>query len=136
MALPIVPVQAKFVDAMGAVASTWMKFFQALVAPARVGLADGATITIDASKGSVFDVTLGGNRTIAAPTNGIDGERITLRIRQDATGSRTVTWNAVFHFGAAGSPTLSTAAGKTDILDFIYNAQNAAWECVTIGKGL
>lgn len=136
MAFPIVPVQAKFLDGVGSVASTWMKFFQALVLPVRVALADAATLTLDASKGSVFDITLGGNRAVAAPLNPTDGQTILLRLTQDATGSRTVSWNAAFHFGTdLPTPTLTTTAGKTDHVEFTYNAGRSAWECVRITRG-
>ena len=43
-------------------------------------------------------------------------------IVQDATGSRTLTWTTTgagsFDFGAAGSPTLSTAGNSADLLSF------------------
>ena len=39
-------------------------------------LTDAPTITIDASRGDYFRVGLLGNRTLAAPTNGADGQRV------------------------------------------------------------
>lgn len=135
MAMPQVPVQATFLGPLGAVSAIWMKFFQALVSVAQVRIQDAPTITIDAGRGSVFDVTLGGNRTLAAPVSGTDGQTIRLRIRQDGAGSRTVTWNAAFHFGTTGAPTLTTAPGKTDFVDCTYNAGNAAWECLAYVRG-
>jgi hypothetical protein len=59
-------------------------------------LTDGATINWNANSGAMGTVTLGGNRTFAAPTNLKSGGFYTLQITQDGTGSRTVTWNAVF----------------------------------------
>jgi hypothetical protein len=136
MGMPQVPVTAKFIDLQGAVSAVWMKFFQALVAQARVGMIDAPTITVDASKGSVFDVTLGGNRALAAPLYPTDGQLITIRLKQDGTGGRTVTWDASFHFGTdVAMPTLTTAAGKTDQVEFRYNAGTAAWECVRVARG-
>lgn len=95
---------------------------------APVALTDAATIAIDASQGSVFDVTLGGNRTLGAPTNPTDGQRIIVRVKQDATGSRTLAYNAVFRFDADGEPTLSTTAGAVDYLGFQYNAASTKWD--------
>jgi hypothetical protein len=55
-------------------------------------LTDAATITIDASGATnEFVVTLGGNRTIAIPTGGRQGDIRILEFAQDATGNRTVT---------------------------------------------
>jgi hypothetical protein len=105
------------------------------LAPKVVALTDGATIAIDASAGNVQDVTLGGNRTIAAPTNAVDGQTLMLRITQDGTGSRTLTWNSVFDFASIGTPELSTTAGKTDVVPFIYIAAATKWRCLGVGLG-
>lgn len=90
--------------------------------PAVVSLTDAATINTDASLGAVFRVTLGGNRTMAAPTNPVDGQQISYEIKQDATGSRTLTWNAAFVFSGGTAPTLTTTAGITDVVTFRYNS--------------
>lgn len=87
-----------------------------------VTLTDGATVTIDADVSNNFQLTLGGNRTIANPTNMRKGGVINLVLRQDGTGSRTVTWGAKWDFGAAGTPVLSTGANKVDFVSAYYNA--------------
>jgi hypothetical protein len=84
-------------------------------------LTDGATINWDMSDESVAKVTLGGNRTIAAPTNGSTGQFASLLVIQDGTGSRTLTWNAVYEFASDTAPTLSTDGGKADLFVFRYN---------------
>jgi hypothetical protein len=81
-------------------------------------LTDQATIAWDLSLGTVATVTLGGNRTMAAPSNLVVGVYV-LHVIQDGTGSRTITWNAVFKWQAAVAPTLSTGVNKHDILSFI-----------------
>ncbi len=86
-------------------------------------LTDGATISWDTSLGVVASVTLAGNRTMAAPTNLAVGTYI-LYVNQDATGSRTLTWNAVFKWQSATAPTLSTGASKVDIFSFISDGTN------------
>jgi hypothetical protein len=95
-----------------------------------VALTDGATINTDAHLGNTFTVTLGGNRTMAAPTNVATGQKIVYRIKQDGTGSRTLTWNAAFRFAGGTAPTLTTTAAKTDYIGFIYNAADSKWDCV------
>src|SRR6056300_1423057 len=84
-------------------------------------LTDGATINWDMSTQSVCKVTLGGNRTLAAPTNGSTGQFASILVIQDGTGSRTLTWNAVYEFASDTAPTLSTTGGKADLFVFRYN---------------
>ena len=88
---------------------------------AEATLTDGATITWDVSTSPVAKVTLGGARTISAPTNGATGQFISLAVIQDATGSRTLTWNSVYEFTADTAPTLTTTASKADLFVFRYN---------------
>ena len=84
-------------------------------------LTDQATITWDASTQDVCKVTLAGNRTMAAPTNNTTGQFISILVIQDGTGSRTLTWNAVFEFKDDTAPTLTTTASKGDVFVFRYN---------------
>ena len=84
-------------------------------------LTDGSTVTWDASTQDVCKLTLGGNRTLAAPTNNTTGQFISILVVQDGTGSRTLTWNAVFEFAADTAPTLTTTASKGDVFVFRYN---------------
>jgi hypothetical protein len=87
-------------------------------------LTDAATITWDVTTGHNAQVTLGGNRTLAAPTNLIAGQVYTLQVVQDGTGSRTLTWNAVFKWPGGTAPTLSTGAGKRDVFVFVTDGTN------------
>lgn len=86
-------------------------------------LTDTATITWDTSVGRQAVVTLGGNRTFGAPTNATPGTYI-LTVKQDATGSRTITWNGVFKWTGGTAPTLSTSPNKIDIITFLYDGTN------------
>lgn len=88
-------------------------------------LTDGTTIDWNgATNGQVVAVTLGGNRTMNAPTNIVQYAMYVLRVAQDGTGSRTLAFNAAYKFGTAGAPTLTTGASKVDILGFIGGAGN------------
>ena len=89
-----------------------------------VELTDGATINTDLGLGSSFRVTLGGNRTIADPTNMVSGVIISYRIIQDGTGGRTVTWGSAFSFKEGETPTLSTGASEEDLLRFYCDGTN------------
>jgi len=81
-------------------------------------LTDAATIATDASKGNYFPVTLGGNRTMGAPTNPKNGQRITYTFIQDGTGGRTVAWNAAYKvtWSDAGN-----TANKRSTVSFRYD---------------
>ena len=84
-------------------------------------LTDQATITWDASTEDVCKLTLGGNRTLSAPSNGTTGQFISILVIQDGTGSRTITWNAVYEFASDTAPTLTTTANLGDVFVFRYN---------------
>lgn len=87
-------------------------------------LTDGATISWDVHLGAMGSVTLAGNRTFAAPTNMVAGKAYALIVKQDATGSRTITWNSVFKWPSATPPTLSTGANAIDVFSFLYDGTN------------
>jgi hypothetical protein len=84
-------------------------------------LTDGATISWDSETAPVAKVTLGGNRTISAASNGIAGSFVSLLVIQDGTGSRTLTWNAAYEFKDDTAPTLTTTGGQGDLFTFRYN---------------
>jgi len=85
-------------------------------------LTDGATVAWDVSTSPIAKLTLGGNRTLSAPTNAVgSGQYISLLVIQDGTGSRTLTWNAVYEFTADTAPTLTTTANYGDLFTFRYN---------------
>lgn len=102
-----------------------------------VALTDAATINTDASLGNIFTVTLGGNRTLANPTNGVDGQKVTWRIRQDATGGRTLAFGANFNFPASlAGLSLSTSANAFDYLGAQYNGVTSRWDVLAFTSGL
>ncbi|OUV60489.1 MAG: hypothetical protein CBC88_02325 [Candidatus Pelagibacter sp. TMED128] len=88
---------------------------------AETTLTDQATITWDMATQSVCKVTLAGNRTLAAPTNGSTGQFASILVIQDGSGSRTITWNAVYEFASDTAPTLTTTASLGDLFTFRYN---------------
>ncbi len=101
-----------------------------------VALTDGANIATDASAGDIFTVTLGGNRTLANPTNPADGMIRCWRIKQDATGSRTLTLDTNFRFGTdIPSLIMTTTASKTDYFIAIYNGTDSRWDIVDFVRG-
>lgn len=79
---------------------------------------DAATVTFDLSLTEKHRVTLGGNRTFAV-TNATAGQSFAIRILQDGTGSRTVTWFSGISWAGGSPPTLTTTANKADWIGFI-----------------
>ena len=87
-------------------------------------LTDQATVTWDASTQDVCKLTLGGNRTLAAPTNNSTGQFISILVIQDGTGSRTLTLGTDYESVGGSGITLSTAASATDVIPYVVAASN------------
>ncbi|KKM87470.1 hypothetical protein LCGC14_1268630, partial [marine sediment metagenome] len=87
-----------------------------------------ATPTIDVSLGSIFTLTLTANVTSSTISNPVTGQRITLRISQDATGGWTFVYpvNTVFH-GVA--PTIALAPSAITSSIFYFDGTN--WQETT-----
>jgi hypothetical protein len=102
-----------------------------------VALTDGATITPDAALGNHFRVTIGGNRTLANPSNlSQDGQKILIEVTQDATGSRTLAYGTKYAFSTdVPQPVLTTGAGKTDYLGFVYKASTDKLHLLGVNRG-
>ena len=81
-------------------------------------LTDGATITPNFATANNFSVTLGGNRTLANPTNLTAGQSGAIAITQDATGSRTLAFGSYWKFPGGTAPTLTTTASAVDVLAY------------------
>lgn len=92
--------------------------FTAAQRGAVVALTDGATITPDFALANNFSVTLGGNRTLANPTNLTAGQSGAIVITQDGTGSRTLAYGSYFKFPTGTAPTLTTTASAVDVLAY------------------
>ena len=105
-------------------------------AHAFVALTDAATIAVDFATGINFRVTLAGNRTLGAPTNLKDGQSGIIRVKQDATGSRTLAFNTAYKFPGGTVPTLSTAANAVDRFAYVISNDGTSniVECTALEK--
>jgi hypothetical protein len=109
---------------------------QGAVAPTVVTLTDAATIEVDASLGNDFRVTIAGNRAMGNPSNSVDGQKIVFQVTQDAGGPFTITWGSSYEFSTGlPRPSLSTRAGHTDVLEFVYNNATGNWLLATFVNG-
>ena len=98
-------------------------------------LTDGATIAINlANPERIYTVTLGGNRTLAV-TNAVAGDRFLLKLVQDGTGSRTVTWWSTINWPGGSAPTLTTTAAKADYFEFVCWGTNT-FDCIRMEQNL
>jgi hypothetical protein len=97
-------------------------------------LTDGATITPDFALANNYSVTLGGNRTLANPTNLTAGQSGCIWITQDGTGSRTLAYGSQWDFTGGTAPTLTTAASSVDCL--VYAVQSSTRITATLVTNL
>lgn len=91
--------------------------------------ASGATATATLANGSVFDITLTAT-TVTLVLQGATSSRgcfATILLRQDSTGSRTVTWPGSVVWPGSIAPTLSTAAGAVDEIGLLTLDGGTTW---------
>jgi len=80
--------------------------------------------TISLTGGSFQILTLTGNCTFTFPT-ATAGQSFMMFLKQDATGSRTVTWPAVVKWPSSTAPTITATASKGD--KFVFTADGTNW---------
>jgi hypothetical protein len=80
--------------------------------------------TISTATGTLQILTLTGNCTFTFPT-ATTGESFTLFLRQDGTGSRTVTWPANVRWPGGTAPTITSTASRQD--KYIFTADGTNW---------
>jgi len=96
-------------------------------------LTDGATITPNFALNNSFTVTLGGNRTLANPTNLVAGQSGVIIINQDGTGGRTLAYGSNYDFAGATAPTLTTTASAQDMIAY-FVVTTSRINCVFTGN--
>jgi len=84
-------------------------------------LTDGSTIAVDWSNGATQKVTLGGTGRTITFANPVAGQVYRLIIKQDGTGSRTITTWPTIRWAGGSAPTLTTTASKADIVTLLYD---------------
>ena len=93
-------------------------------AVAEIGtLSDGATVTPDLATHCNFTITLGGNRTLANPSNVVAGQSGSIFVVQDGTGGRSFnSFGSYWDFIGGTVPTFTSTAGAVDRLDYIVRS--------------
>tara|TARA_B100000401_G_scaffold113084_1_gene73834 strand:+ start:4161 stop:6311 length:2151 start_codon:yes stop_codon:yes gene_type:complete len=95
-------------------------------------LTDGATVTPDFAASNNYTLTLGGNRTIANPTNLTAGQSGSIFLVQDGTGSRTAAWGSYWDFAGGTAPTLTTTASAVDRVDYVVRSSTSIHAVATL----
>lgn len=88
----------------------------AVVIGSIVTLTDGASVTPDLATGNNFFWLIGGNRTLAVPANPVAGTSFEIDVRQDITGSRTLTAAWIYTWAGGTAGVLSTPGCSFDRL--------------------
>ena len=95
-------------------------------------------LTLDLETGNVFEVILTANVTTLSlanpPASGRAGS-VTLILRQDGTGGRTVAWPAAVKWAGATPPSVSAAAGAIDLYALVTRDGGTSWYGFIGGKG-
>ncbi len=95
-------------------------------------LTDAATVTPDFAASNNYTLTLGGNRTIANPTNLTAGQSGSIFLLQDGSGSRTVAWGSYWDFAGGVAPVLTTAASAVDRVDYVVRSASSIHAVATL----
>lgn len=80
-----------------------------------------ATVTADCRYANIFDLTLTGNVTSFGIKYPQIGTTYLFLIRQDTSGSHTVTFSSDFHFESGTAPTITTTASAVDVVSAVYD---------------
>lgn len=98
-------------------------------------LSTSGTLTLDATGYDNVQINLGANLTGLTINNPGHGDRMTLELIQDATGSRTIALGSLFKFTGGAAPTWSTTANYTDLITFEWNG-GTQWSEVSRSIGI
>lgn len=93
--------------------------------------ASGAALEVDAADGNIHDITLDAACTLtfaALPHTGAGvTHALTLILRQDATGSRVVTWPASLIWTEGTAPTLTADPAAVDVVTLLSVDDGTTW---------
>lgn len=95
-----------------------------------------STVAINWDDANCQRITLAGNTTLTF-TGGVDGEKLILELKQDATGGRQITLPSNVRYSVTiPGVTLSGGGNRIDKLGFMFNATDNKYDLVAITYGL
>lgn len=77
-----------------------------------------STVTLNFANSNHYYVELANNVTLANPSNPTIGQGGSIVLKQDTTGSRTISFGSNWKFPSGVAPTLSTSANTADRIDY------------------
>lgn len=98
---------------------------------------DAGALTLDLATGSVFEATLTADASLALVNPPVAGKAgsVTLIVRQDATGARSLTWPAAVKWAGGVAPVVSPAPGALDVYTLLTRDGGATWFGFAAGQG-
>lgn len=111
---------------------TFQKAQRARVESVTVG---AANVTLNFANANIFDLTLATSTHLNLPTNVTAGQAGTIIVKQDGTGSRTLSYAGAWEFPSGTAPTLTTTASAEDRIDYVVVAANAIHAVATLNYG-
>lgn len=102
----------------------------ARVTEKNVAVTATATTTLNCALGNVFAIALGVNISTLQFSNVPASGKVfsmTLKLTQDATGNRSVTWPASIKWPGNTAPTLTATANKYDVLVLWTSDGGVTW---------
>jgi hypothetical protein len=88
-------------------------------------------INLNFGSANNFDITLGGNSTLASPTTPSGGQCGAVTIRQDSVGTRLLTYSGIWDFAGGTAPTLTTTASGVDVLSYYCSSRSEVQAILT-----
>jgi len=102
-------------------------------------LTSGTSVTLNIRDGSVYTITLAhniGTFTWSNPAGSGYASSFTLKVTQDGTGSRTISWPASVDWAGGTAPTLSTGANDVDVFVFFTVDGGTTYYGFTAGQDM
>lgn len=93
----------------------------------------GTSYTIDLSTANYFELTLTGDVTLSIVATGSAGNSFLVRLVQDGTGGRTVTWPASVVWGGGNVPAAPSDSGDV-LLSFVSPDGGTTWYGMESGR--
>jgi len=94
-----------------------------------------ANVAVNFANCNIFNLTLGISTHLNLPTNVTAGQAGTIIVKQDGSGSRTLSYAGAWEFPSGTAPTLSTTASAEDRIDYVVVAANAIHAVATLNYG-
>ena len=94
-----------------------------------------ANVQLNFANANMFNLTLGISTHLNLPSNPTVGQAGTIVVKQDGSGSRTLSYASSWEFPSGTAPTLSTTANAEDRIDYYVVAANAIHAVATLNMG-